>query len=84
MKYEIIGGTHSFELIYVEDEKYMQLGIDLREPTISLGEDVLSNWEAPFDKMTIAKKDKARILKNIYKYLCKYYSSDKIIFSEGS
>lgn len=71
MNYKISSGTHSFELAYIEDEKRMQLLIDLREPVIFLNEDIVTTWEPPFDKLKITKKDKSRILKNIYKYFRK-------------
>jgi hypothetical protein len=82
MKYEITGGTHSFELTYVEGKKYMQLGIDLREPVIYIDEGVLSNWRPPFENEIISKEEKVKILKNIYKYLLRYNSSRRVILND--
>lgn len=76
-RYKIIKGTYSFELMYVESDKRMQLALDMREPVIFLDENIITNWEPPFDKLKITKEDKARMLKNIYKDL--KYSGLKII-----
>ncbi len=73
---------HFYCLEYSENVHKMHVDIDFREPEIILTSSLINNWEKPFDKEIIPINEKKRIIQNIYYYLLKNNSSERIKMEE--
>lgn len=70
---------HFYCLEYSENTRKMMIDIDFREPQIVLSCDLIQQWEKPHERELISKKEKRRIIKNIYNYLLKNNSSERVM-----
>lgn len=73
---------HFYCLEYSENVHKMLVDIDFREPEIILTSSLINNWEKPFDKEIIPINEKKRIIQNIYYYLLKNNSPERIKMEE--
>ena len=74
----IIEIPHYYCLIYNENMRKMILDIDLRASKIELTTDLIHTWEKPYDQEEITEKERKRIIRNIYDYLLKKNSPERV------
>ena len=82
-KYKIVI-PHFYCLVYSEGARKITLEIDFREPEIVLSENMICNWDEPYDDEIISEEDKIRILNNIYSYLLSNNSKERVKIEEAT
>ncbi|MDD3403583.1 MAG: hypothetical protein PHQ72_09540 [Hespellia sp.] len=80
-KYEI-SVPHFYCLEYSEENHKMKVDIDFRESQIVLNTKLINTWEYPFDKEPISQTKKTQIINNIYKYLLRNNSLERVKLEE--
>jgi len=60
---------HFYCLEYQENGRTIMLEIDFRDPVLYLDDELVTQWEPPYDGEKIAVAEKKRILANVYDYL---------------
>lgn len=61
--------THFYMVEYIEDDKVMNIEVDLREPIVEIGIECINNWASPNDNESLSQLDKHRIAENVKIFL---------------
>ena len=70
---------HFYCLEYYENNKVMRLDIDFRDQIIYLSDELVIKWLPPNEDIELSKRDRKRIIRNVYKALLKNTSKERII-----
>lgn len=60
---------HFFMVEYIENEKVMNVEVDLREPIVQIGIICIHSWNSPNENIVLTQQEKYDIAQNIKEYL---------------